>query len=125
MLRALGGNSPFLSDLAVREAATCAGCGATARTRSPQPRCGRWRACPAGADRASLAATLRRAKRRVALAAAVADIGGIWPLERVTAALSALAEAALDAGVAYGLRAAHAAARCACRRGRRLLADAA
>ena len=40
---------------------------------------------------------MRRAKRVVALATAIADIGGIWPLERVTGTLSDLAEAALCA----------------------------
>ena len=42
-----------------------------------------------------LAGALRIAKRRIALAVAVADIAGVWPLERVTAALSDFAEAAL------------------------------
>ena len=35
--------------------------------------------------RAKLATALRRAKRMVALATAVADLGGIWELDRVTA----------------------------------------
>jgi glutamate-ammonia-ligase adenylyltransferase len=46
---------------------------------------------------------LRAAKRRAAVAIAIADIGGIWPLERVTDALSALAEAALDVAAAHAL----------------------
>ena len=50
---------------------------------------------------------MRRAKRVVALATAIADIGGIWPLERVTAALSDLAEATLSLAMAHLLRAAH------------------
>ena len=50
---------------------------------------------------------MRRAKRIVALATAIADIGGIWPLERVTAALSDLAEATLSLAMAHLLRAAH------------------
>ncbi len=41
---------------------------------------------PVHADRATLAATLRRAKRRLGLASAIADIGGVWPLDRVTGA---------------------------------------
>ena len=49
--------------------------------------------------REKLAAALRRAKRVIALATAVADIGGIWPLERVTEALTALAETALARAV--------------------------
>ena len=50
---------------------------------------------------------MRRAKRVVALVTAIADIGGIWPLERVTAALSDLAEATLSLAMAHLLRAAH------------------
>ena len=43
-----------------------------------------------------LASQLRQAKRRVALVAALADLGGVWPLEAVTGALSALADRAVD-----------------------------
>ena len=50
---------------------------------------------------------MRRAKRIVALATAIADIGGIWPLERVTATLSDLAEATLSLAMAHLLRTAH------------------
>ncbi|MBN8909342.1 MAG: hypothetical protein J0H99_22720, partial [Rhodospirillales bacterium] len=59
------------------------------------------------ADRARTTATLRQAKRVIALAAAVADIGGLWRLEQVTSALSTLAETALACSVAHLLRAAH------------------
>ncbi|MFQ5984068.1 MAG: bifunctional [glutamine synthetase] adenylyltransferase/[glutamine synthetase]-adenylyl-L-tyrosine phosphorylase [Alphaproteobacteria bacterium] len=62
-----------------------------------------------GADRAprpELMARLRTAKRRVAVLTAVADIGGAWPLERVTGALTRFAEAALQATAAHVLRAA-------------------
>jgi len=44
---------------------------------------------------------LRRAKRRGSLLAALADIGGIWPLEAVTAALSRIAEVTLDRAVMH------------------------
>ncbi|HEX3348761.1 MAG TPA: glutamine-synthetase adenylyltransferase, partial [Acetobacteraceae bacterium] len=64
-------------------------------------------ATPATAARSRLAATLRIAKRRVALAIAVADIGGAWPLEQATGALSDLAESALHAVAAHLLRAGH------------------
>jgi glutamate-ammonia-ligase adenylyltransferase len=39
---------------------------------------------------------LRTAKRQLALLAALADIGGVWNLEKVTGALSSFAEAALQ-----------------------------
>ncbi|SIS77008.1 glutamate-ammonia-ligase adenylyltransferase [Paracoccus saliphilus] len=47
-------------------------------------------------DAGELAAALRRAKRRVALFAALADLGGVWTLEQVTGALSDLADCAVD-----------------------------
>ena len=106
MLRALGGNSPFLSDLAVRESAAVRRLfrdGPDALVAAALRQITR---SPASADRATLAATLRQAKRRLGLACAIADIGGLFTLEQVTGALSALAEAALDAAIAHGLRAA-------------------
>jgi len=46
-------------------------------------------------------AALRRGKRRLALATALADIAGVWALEAVTGALTRYAEAALDAALAF------------------------
>ena len=107
LLAALGGNSPFLAELALREAPSlraliAAGpeavaaeaLAALAATRPERPR-------------ATVAAALRRAKRVLALTVALADLGGVWKLERVTAALSDLAEAALGLAVAHLLRTAH------------------
>ena len=51
----------------------------------------------------SVEVRLRRAKADVALIVALADLSGAWPLERVTAVLSAFADAALDAAVAAAL----------------------
>ena len=39
----------------------------------------------------SLATGLRQAKRRIALITALADLGGVWPLEKVTGTLSEFA----------------------------------
>jgi [glutamine synthetase] adenylyltransferase / [glutamine synthetase]-adenylyl-L-tyrosine phosphorylase len=47
---------------------------------------------------------LRRAKAEAALLIALADIGGVWPVERVTHALTEFADAALGAAVRYLLR---------------------
>ncbi|MBM3565694.1 MAG: bifunctional [glutamine synthetase] adenylyltransferase/[glutamine synthetase]-adenylyl-L-tyrosine phosphorylase, partial [Alphaproteobacteria bacterium] len=58
---------------------------------------------------AELMRRLRVAKRRVALGVALADIAGVWELERITRALSDLADAALQAGAAFLLRQAAAA----------------
>jgi [glutamine synthetase] adenylyltransferase / [glutamine synthetase]-adenylyl-L-tyrosine phosphorylase len=107
MLATLGGNSPYLAGLVRRD---------------PEPFAlllegGPDRAIVAAMDmlatltprdsRADIAATLRAAKRRAALAIALADIGGLWTLEQVTLALSRLAEGALDAAVRHLLRSAH------------------
>jgi glutamate-ammonia-ligase adenylyltransferase len=47
----------------------------------------------------ALSAGLRQAKRRIGLLAAIADLGGVWPLEPVTEALTRLADAAVAAGL--------------------------
>ena len=46
---------------------------------------------------------LRRVKRRMALLAALADLGGAWALEEVTGALSALADRAVGAALSHAL----------------------
>lgn len=46
---------------------------------------------------------LRRAKRRIALLAALADLGGVWPLEAVTDALTRLADRAVQRALATHL----------------------
>lgn len=106
MLRALGGNSPYLSDLALRESATLLRLSRHGPDIVAEAAVRQIARSPAGAERATLAATLRRAKRRLGLACALADIGGLWTLDQVTGALSALAETALDAATAHALRAA-------------------
>jgi glutamate-ammonia-ligase adenylyltransferase len=45
---------------------------------------------------AQLGSALRQAKRRVALYAGLADLGGVWTLEQVTGALTDFADAAVD-----------------------------
>jgi [glutamine synthetase] adenylyltransferase / [glutamine synthetase]-adenylyl-L-tyrosine phosphorylase len=46
-----------------------------------------------------LSARLRRAKRRVALLAALADLAGVWSLDQVTGALTDLADRATHVGL--------------------------
>ncbi len=53
---------------------------------------------------AALTRTLRLAKSEAALLIALADIGGMWPVERVTRALTDLADATLETAVRYLLR---------------------
>jgi glutamate-ammonia-ligase adenylyltransferase len=56
------------------------------------------------ADEAAVGAALRAAKGRIALLAAAAETSGRWSTAQSTAALSDLADAALDAGLAALLR---------------------
>jgi glutamate-ammonia-ligase adenylyltransferase len=58
-----------------------------------------------GAVDADAAAALRQAKRRAALLIALADLGGVWDLEAVTGALTALADRAVQVALARGVAA--------------------
>jgi len=107
MLAAIGGNSPFLSDLAVREASTLRAIVSAGPDLAVADAMAGLAAIPPTAQRTIIAAGLRRAKRIIALATAIADIGGIWRLDRVTGVLTALAEATLRLAVAHLLRTAH------------------
>jgi glutamate-ammonia-ligase adenylyltransferase len=107
LLRALGGNAPYLADLAVREAEALIALVAVGPGQVVADALARLATVPPGVPRVRLASALRAAKRVVALAVAVADIGGLWSLEQVTAALSDLAEATLGQAVAHLLRAGH------------------
>ena len=107
LLAALGGNSPYLSDLASREPAVLLD---AAVGRGPDAALadalGILRGADAAGGRDAVSRALRLAKRRVALVSAVADIAGLWPLEKVTGALSDLAEAAIGLACAHLLAAA-------------------
>ncbi|MBL8669497.1 MAG: bifunctional [glutamate--ammonia ligase]-adenylyl-L-tyrosine phosphorylase/[glutamate--ammonia-ligase] adenylyltransferase, partial [Alphaproteobacteria bacterium] len=61
---------------------------------------------PAAGD--AIGVALRVARRRAALVIGLADLAGLWPLEEVTRALSAVADRALDIAAAHGLRGARA-----------------
>ncbi len=107
MLRAIGGNSPYLSDLALREAALLRSLAADGPDPAVAAIMLTVAATPPTTARPKLAALLRQAKRQLALAVAIADIGGVWTLEQVTGALSRFAEAALALAAAHLLRAGH------------------
>ncbi len=107
LLASLGGNSPYLSDLAATEPAALRAVVTSGPQAVVDDALAVVHAVPPFSRREHVAAALRRAKRIVALATAIADLGGIWRLEQVTAALSDLAEAALTLAAAHLLRAAH------------------
>ncbi|MBX9778174.1 MAG: bifunctional [glutamine synthetase] adenylyltransferase/[glutamine synthetase]-adenylyl-L-tyrosine phosphorylase [Xanthobacteraceae bacterium] len=56
-------------------------------------------AIAASRDEATVMARLRRMKAEASLTIALADIGGVWPVTRVVAALTELADAAVGAAV--------------------------
>jgi [glutamine synthetase] adenylyltransferase / [glutamine synthetase]-adenylyl-L-tyrosine phosphorylase len=104
LLESVFGNSPYLARLAVREHALLP------RLLAEGPQ-----AIVAAADDLALSAAtaetladamqrLRIAKRRAALAIAMADIAGIWQLEDVTRALTQFADAALKGALRFVLR---------------------
>jgi glutamate-ammonia-ligase adenylyltransferase len=58
----------------------------------------------AASNEADVAQSLRRMKSEAALLTALCDIGGVWPVMRVTAALTDLAVASVQAALRYLLR---------------------
>ncbi len=104
LLAALGGHSPFLAELALRESATLLRLAERGPDESLALALDPLGRADPGAGRAAVGTLLRRCKRQAALIAAVADIAGLWPLDRVTGALSDLAEAAIDYACAHLLR---------------------
>jgi glutamate-ammonia-ligase adenylyltransferase len=62
------------------------------------------RAAAATSSQGDVMRGLRRMKREAALLVALADIGGVWPVARVTGALTDIADAALGAAVHYLIR---------------------
>ncbi|MGI9509609.1 MAG: bifunctional [glutamine synthetase] adenylyltransferase/[glutamine synthetase]-adenylyl-L-tyrosine phosphorylase, partial [Geminicoccaceae bacterium] len=101
LLMALFGNSPFLTELAFAEPDVIK----EFLRSGPQPTfeailAGR----PADRRRTALMMHLRKARRRVALLTALADISGVWSLSQVTEALSHFADFAVDAALDLSLR---------------------
>ncbi len=102
LLVAIFGNSPFLTQCCLAEPALLA----RLVRDGPDPTFadivhGLDRAFEAPPSRDTVMRVLRVARRRAALTIAAADIAEWWPLERVTGALSAFAEAALGAALRH------------------------
>ena len=107
MLRAVGGNSGYLSDLALREPETLLRVAAQGPAAAVDHAFARLSETDARAPGPVVGAAMRLAKRQVALAVALGDIGGVLPLSRVTGVLSRLAEVTLQLGLRHLLLAAH------------------
>ncbi|MGF1611700.1 MAG: bifunctional [glutamine synthetase] adenylyltransferase/[glutamine synthetase]-adenylyl-L-tyrosine phosphorylase, partial [Kiloniellales bacterium] len=102
LLEAVFGNSPFLTRCALADAPFFV----RLVSHDPEPvlsqvMAGLKQELADNGDRASAMRELRRARRRVALLVALADIAGLWPLERVTGALSDFAETALSLALSH------------------------
>ncbi|HUN45135.1 MAG TPA: bifunctional [glutamine synthetase] adenylyltransferase/[glutamine synthetase]-adenylyl-L-tyrosine phosphorylase [Stellaceae bacterium] len=107
LLASLFGNSPFLTQCCLKEPGFLMRLLQTGSDATfAEVEAALNRDLESDRDRPSLMRRLRVGKRRAALVVAIADIAQWWPLERVTAALSEIAERALCAGVRHLLRAA-------------------
>jgi [glutamine synthetase] adenylyltransferase / [glutamine synthetase]-adenylyl-L-tyrosine phosphorylase len=103
LLAALFGNSPFLTQCCISEPQFLE----RLLAQGPDATFAQiMAALDAAGDEPALMASLRRAKRRVSLLVALADIAALWPLETVTASLSRFADRALELAVRHLLRAA-------------------
>ena len=104
LLAATFGNSPYLARLALREAQGLA----RVLEEGPEPLLrdvGLTTLAVAQADsEADAMSTLRAAKRRAALAIALADISGMWDVDRVTRALSDFADGCVSGALQFLLR---------------------
>ncbi len=97
LLLGLADHSPFLWGLAARDPARLAGLLARSPEESNAAILADQRA--AGLAGGDVAKALRRNRAAHALLVALADIGGVWSLEQVTAALSDFADASVGAAV--------------------------
>ena len=105
LLRALAGNSPFLSRLMVREAETLP----HLLNNDPSELLSQLLdECVVQAakatDRSELMEVARTAKRQVALLTAIADVSTVWQLQDVTHALTSLADTVIEATCCWLLR---------------------
>ncbi len=107
LLASLGGNSPYLADLALQEPGKLLAIVAMGADAVCDQALGMLASLRPALAYDRIAAALRTAKRAVALATAIGDISGQWDLQAVTGALSDLAEVALRQASAHLLLAAH------------------
>lgn len=106
LLGALGGHSPFLAELAQREPLALSRVLERGPDEAFDLAMAPLRHADPAAAREGVAALLRQVKRQAALIVAAADLAGLWPLDRVTGALSDLADACIDFACAHLLLAA-------------------
>ncbi len=99
LLADTAGCSPFLRDLMQREAVWLR----AALSGVPETVMDALLADLGAVPPDQLSDALRLAKRRAALFTALCDLGGVWPLEQVTGALTRLADTAVDLSIRSGV----------------------
>lgn len=99
LIGATAGCSPYLRGLMLREVDWL-----PEAVADPEAAFAAVLAAGEGAAPEALPAVLRQAKRRVALVAALCDLGGVWPLEVVTEALTRFADQAVHLALLAELR---------------------
>ncbi|MCL4065237.1 hypothetical protein M3484_01430 [Pseudomonas sp. GX19020] len=97
LIGGIAGCSPYLGGLLEREAVWIR----QALAGAPEHALASLLAEPREAGLDTLGAALRQAKRRAALLTALCDLGGVWQLNEVTGALTALADLAVDLSVKW------------------------
>ncbi|WP_455373190.1 [protein-PII] uridylyltransferase family protein, partial [Limibacillus halophilus] len=105
LLQALFSNSPYLSDCALSDPTFFVFLVEEGPEAALAQSAGRL--CEEVGETQELAAAmraLRRAKKRLALAAGLADVSGAWPLEKITGALSDFAALAAEEALGFLLR---------------------
>jgi glutamate-ammonia-ligase adenylyltransferase len=95
LLEGAAGCSPYLKSLMLREQDWLE----TALSSAPDIACNAELDGLAACALPDLPGRLRRAKRRIALVSALADLGGVWSLDQVTGALTDLADRATHAAL--------------------------
>ncbi|MFK7881029.1 glutamine-synthetase adenylyltransferase, partial [Roseobacter sp.] len=98
LVHGTAGSSPYLASLIAKEASWLP-VALEAADASLQSEIQAARTAPPE----GIADALRRGKRRVALLVALADLSGVWPLEKVTGALTDYAEAACQSALRAGI----------------------
>ena len=109
VLEAALGSSPFLAQCIVQDIGFVAALFKGGPDQAFDTALAELAGAEALADSAAVGAALRKAKRRVAMVTALADIAGQWPLATVTAHLSRFCDRALGVALRNLLRGAHAA----------------
>ena len=101
LLDAVFGNSPFLGRLAQRETGALGEYFAAGPETVVNAAVLLAQACAHAESEAQAMKDLRAAKRRAALAIAMADIAGLWEVEKVTAELTRFADACVQGALRF------------------------